>query len=78
MLVQYIQARSPVNIKLDERILEVDRQREGTPGSGNGTENGTSPTSSGGPPGQTGVAARVGVGVMGASIFGVVAGLHMY
>ncbi|CAO2647518.1 Nn.00g084400.m01.CDS01 [Neocucurbitaria sp. VM-36] len=77
VLVQYIAAQSPVNIELDGRISETDREREGTPGSGNGTTNGTSPTSSGSTPEQTGAASRLDAGIMGAGIFGVFAGLLM-
>ncbi|KAJ4377712.1 hypothetical protein N0V83_000541 [Neocucurbitaria cava] len=73
VLVQYIQAQSPVNMKLDGRISETDGQS----GSGNSTSNGTSPTSSGTPPQQTGAAIRLGSGGIGASIFGILVGLLM-
>ncbi|KAH7397452.1 Metallo-dependent phosphatase-like protein [Pyrenochaeta sp. MPI-SDFR-AT-0127] len=73
VLVQYIASQSPVDIKLDGRISNVTRQREGTPGSGNGT----SPTSSGAPPQQTGAATRLGAGAVGISMFGVFASLLM-
>ncbi|OAL44691.1 Metallo-dependent phosphatase [Pyrenochaeta sp. DS3sAY3a] len=77
VLVQYIKAQSPVNIKLDGRISTTDKQRDGTPGAGNSTSNGTSPTSSGAPPQQTGAAARLGAGAVGMSIFGVLAAMLM-
>lgn len=73
VLVQYIAAQTPVDIKLDGRISNVTRQREGTPGSGNGT----SPTSSSAPPQQTGAATRLGAGAVGFSILSVLAGLLM-
>lgn len=75
VLTQYIQAQSPVNIKLDGRIEEVDRQRTGTPGAGNGT-NGTSPTT-GTPPQHTGAASRLGTGALSVSILGLLSGLFM-
>ncbi|KAF1850105.1 5`-nucleotidase protein-like protein [Cucurbitaria berberidis CBS 394.84] len=77
VLVQYVRAQSPVKATLDGRISVVNRQREGTPGSGNSTSNGTSPTSSGKPPAQTGAAARASTGIMYASIFGILAGILM-
>ncbi|KAL1801522.1 hypothetical protein ACET3X_001864 [Alternaria dauci] len=77
VLTAYILSQTPVNIELDGRIAEVDGQREDTPGGGNGTSNGTSPTT-GAPPQQTAnAAARLGQGAIGASIFGVLAGLFM-
>jgi 2',3'-cyclic-nucleotide 2'-phosphodiesterase (5'-nucleotidase family) len=77
VLVQYIKSQSPVNIKLDGRISTTDKQRDGTPGAGNSSSNGTSPTSSGAPPQQTGAAARLGAGAVGMSVFGVLAAMLM-
>lgn len=79
VLVRYVKAQSPVNIKLDKRIEEVDRQRQGTPGSGNGTANGTAPTSarpSG--PSQTGAAVRLSTSALGIAIMGAIAGLAVF
>jgi len=77
VLTSYILSQTPVNIELDGRIEEVDGQREDTPGAGNGTSNGTSPTT-GAPPQQTeNAAARLGQGAVGVSVFGVLAGLFM-
>jgi len=78
VLTAYIQSKSPVDIKLDGRIEEVDRQRDDvTPGSGNGTANGTRPTT-GAPPQQTAnSAARVSQGAVGASVFGILAAVLM-
>lgn len=76
VLTRYIKSQSPVNIKLDKRIEAVDRQRTGTPGSGNSTSNGTAPTSarpSG--PAATGAASHLGAGIL--SVVGIVAGLLM-
>ncbi|KAF1828500.1 Metallo-dependent phosphatase [Decorospora gaudefroyi] len=78
VLTAYIQSQSPIDIELDGRISEVDRQREDTPGAGNATTNGTSPTSSvPPPPSYTGAAGRLGTEAVGISIFGVLAGLLM-
>jgi 2',3'-cyclic-nucleotide 2'-phosphodiesterase (5'-nucleotidase family) len=68
VLTQYVQAQSPVNIKLDGRIEKVDRQRNDT-SSGNGT------STSGTGPAETGAAVRMGTGAAG--VFAVVAGLLM-
>jgi 2',3'-cyclic-nucleotide 2'-phosphodiesterase (5'-nucleotidase family) len=73
VLTQYVQAQSPVNIKLDGRIEKVDRQRNDT-SSGNGTS--PSGTGSAGPA-ETGAAFRVGAGTAGASVVAVVAGMLM-
>lgn len=82
VLTSYIQSQSPVDIKLDGRIEEVDRQREDTvvPGNSttNGTTNGTSPTT-GVPPQQTqNAAAALGQGAVSAFIVGTVAALLMF
>ena len=78
VLVQYIKSQTPVNIKLDKRIEAVDRQRPTTPGAGNSTTNGTTPSSARpSQPVSTGAAAHFGAGAVGASIFGVIAGLLM-
>ncbi|KAH7069818.1 Metallo-dependent phosphatase-like protein [Paraphoma chrysanthemicola] len=75
VLTQYIQAQSPVNIKLDKRIEAVDRQKPTTPG-GNSTINGTVPSSARpSQPVSTGAAMRYGASAVGASIFGGIAGL---
>jgi 2',3'-cyclic-nucleotide 2'-phosphodiesterase (5'-nucleotidase family) len=83
VLTAYILSQTPVNIELDGRIEEVDRQREGIPGAGNGTStghdttNGTSPTTGVPPEQTTNAAARLGAGAVGVSIFAVLAGLLM-
>lgn len=78
VLTQYVQSQTPVNIKLDKRIEAVDRQRPAVPGAGNGTSNGTTPSSpQPSPPGSTGAAARLGASAVGASIFGAIAGMLM-
>lgn len=84
VLTQYIQAKSPVDIKLDGRIEEVDAQREDVVGGGNSTApaNGTAPTSgspsSSPPPQQTGSdAARLQQGAVAAFIVGAVTALWM-
>ncbi|CAN9397087.1 unnamed protein product [Alternaria alternata] len=77
VLTSYILSQTPVNIELDGRIEEVDGQREDTPGAGNGTSNGTSPTTGAPPQQTTNAAARLGQGAVGASIFGVLASLFM-
>jgi hypothetical protein len=83
VLIAYILSQTPVNIELDGRIEEVDRQREGIPGAGNGTStgndttNGTSPTTGVPPEQTTNAAARLGAGAVGVSIFAVLAGLLM-
>jgi 5'-nucleotidase len=78
VLVQYIKAQSPVNIKLDKRIEAVDRQRPTTPGGGNSTTNGTTPSSARpSQPVSTGAATRYGASAVGVSIFGTLAGLLM-
>jgi 2',3'-cyclic-nucleotide 2'-phosphodiesterase (5'-nucleotidase family) len=78
VLTQYVKAKSPVNIKLDKRIEVVDRQRQGTPGAGNGTSNGTTPTSARpSPPVSTNAATRFGAGAISASILGALAGVLM-
>jgi 2',3'-cyclic-nucleotide 2'-phosphodiesterase (5'-nucleotidase family) len=69
VLTQYVQAQSPVNIKLDGRIEKVDRQRDDTSTPGNGT---STPG-----PAETGAAVRMGTGA-GVSILAVVAGLLMW
>ncbi|KAF2123860.1 5'-nucleotidase precursor [Dothidotthia symphoricarpi CBS 119687] len=69
VLVRYIQAQTPVNIKLDGRISAVNAT------TGNGTSS-PSPTRSSLPE-STGAAARLGSGIAGASIFAVLAGLFM-
>lgn len=74
VLVQYIQSQSPVNIALDRRIEEVDRQREGTPGAGNSTGNATS---SGAPSQPTGAASRLGSSAITVSMIGAIAALLM-
>ncbi|KAH8722813.1 Metallo-dependent phosphatase-like protein [Phaeosphaeriaceae sp. PMI808] len=74
VLIRYIKAKSPVNIKLDKRIEAVDRQRSGTPGSGNGTAPTSARPSS---PGPTGAAMRIGSGALSASFFGGLAALLM-
>lgn len=74
VLVQYIQAQTPVNIKLDDRIKTVDRQR-GNSTTGNGTSS-PSPTGSGAPA-STGAAVRLGSGMTGVGIFAMLAGLLM-
>ncbi|KAH4069959.1 hypothetical protein HBI49_131460 [Parastagonospora nodorum] len=76
VLTDYIKSQSPVKISLDKRIEAVDRQRPSTPGGGNGTTNGTAP-SSGSPPAATGAAARLSASAVSASILGAVAGLFM-
>lgn len=76
VLTGYIKTQSPVNITLDGRISEVDRQRDDMPGAGNGTSNGTTPTS-GTPPASTGAATQLAAGAGGISIFAVLAGLLM-
>jgi hypothetical protein len=83
VLTAYILSQTPVNIELDGRIEEVDRQREGIPGAGNGTStgngttNGTSPTTGVPPEQTTNAAASLGAGAVGVSIFAVLAGLLM-
>jgi 2',3'-cyclic-nucleotide 2'-phosphodiesterase (5'-nucleotidase family) len=83
VLTAYILSHTPVNIELDGRIEEVDRQREGIPGAGNGTStgngttNGTSPTTGVPPEQTTNAAASLGAGAVGVSIFAVLAGLLM-
>lgn len=78
VLTQYIKSQTPVDIKLDKRIEAVDRQRPSTPGGGNGTANGTNPTSAQpSQPVSTGAAARFRPAAIGASIFGAFAGLLM-
>jgi 5'-nucleotidase len=77
VLTSYILSQTPVNIELDGRIEEVDGQRENTPGVGNGTSNGTSPTTGAPPQQTTNAAARLGQGAVGASVFGVLAALFM-
>jgi 2',3'-cyclic-nucleotide 2'-phosphodiesterase (5'-nucleotidase family) len=83
VLTAYILSQTPVNIELDGRIEEVDRQRESVPGASNGTSpgkgttNGTSPTTSVPPDQTTNSAARLGVGAVSVSIFAVLAGLLM-
>lgn len=77
VLTQYILAQSPVDIKLDGRISEVDGQRNTTAGT-NGTTNGTRPSGTGSPtPEATGAAIKLGPGLVGASIFAAIAGLLM-
>lgn len=76
VLTQYIKAQTPVNIKLDKRIEAVDRQRQGTFGSGNSTSNSTVPTSARpSAPASTGGAMRFLPGGISASIFGALVGL---
>jgi 2',3'-cyclic-nucleotide 2'-phosphodiesterase (5'-nucleotidase family) len=78
VLTAYVLAKTPVDIKLDKRIEAVDRVRSGAPGAGNGTTNGTTPSSAQpSPPASTNGAARVAAGVVGASFFGAMAGLLM-
>ncbi|EFQ92816.1 hypothetical protein PTNB73_09054 [Pyrenophora teres f. teres] len=78
VLTAYILSKSPVDIKLDGRIEEVDRQRDDvTPGSGNGTTNGTRPTTGAPPQQTTNSAVRLGQGAVGAGAFGVMAALLM-
>tara|TARA_R110002003_G_scaffold131_2_gene12307 strand:- start:9914 stop:11074 length:1161 start_codon:yes stop_codon:yes gene_type:complete len=78
VLVQYVKAQSPVNIKLDKRIEAVDRQRPTTPGGGNSTTNGTTPSSARpSQPVSTGAATRYGASAVGVSIFGALAGFLM-
>ena len=78
VLTQYVQSQTPVNIKLDKRIEAVDRQRPAVPGAGNGTSNGTRPSSAQpSSPASTGAAARLGAGAVGATIFGAIAGMLM-
>jgi 2',3'-cyclic-nucleotide 2'-phosphodiesterase (5'-nucleotidase family) len=78
VLTQYIKSQSPVDIQLDKRIEAVDRQRPNTPGGGNGTANGTNPTSaSPSQPVSTGAATRFGPATVGAGLLGAFAGLLM-
>ncbi|KAF2825405.1 Metallo-dependent phosphatase [Ophiobolus disseminans] len=78
VLIQYIKSQSPVNIKLDKRIEAVDRQRPTVPGAGNSTTNGTTPSSARpSQPVSTGAAAQFPASVVGASTFGLIAGLLM-
>jgi 2',3'-cyclic-nucleotide 2'-phosphodiesterase (5'-nucleotidase family) len=78
VLTQYIKSQSPVKIELDKRIEAVDRQRPSTPASGNGTTNGTTPSSvRPSQPISTGAAMRFGPAALGATLFGAVAGLFM-
>jgi 2',3'-cyclic-nucleotide 2'-phosphodiesterase (5'-nucleotidase family) len=78
VLTQYVKAKSPINIKLDKRIEVVDRQRQGTPGAGNSTSNGTTPTSARpSPSAATGAAMRLGAGAVSASVLGALAGILM-
>lgn len=77
VLTQYIKSQTPVKIQLDKRIEVVDGQRNTTSG-GNGTANGTSPSSTGSSsPESTGAAARLSSGIFGATIFAAIAGLLM-
>ncbi|KAF2030445.1 Metallo-dependent phosphatase [Setomelanomma holmii] len=79
VLVQYIQSQSPVKIKLDKRIEAVDRQRPSTPAGGNGTTNGTTPSSAHpSQPVSTGTAVRYGASAISLSVFGGLAGLLMF
>jgi 2',3'-cyclic-nucleotide 2'-phosphodiesterase (5'-nucleotidase family) len=78
VLTQYIKSQSPVDIQLDKRIEAVDRQRPSTPGGGNSTANGTTPTSARpSQPVSTGAAARFGPAAVGTGLLGVFAGLLM-
>lgn len=77
VLTSYVQSQTPINIELDGRIEVVDSQREDTPGAGNGTSNGTSPTTGAPPQQTTNAAARLSQGAIGASVVSVVAATLM-
>ncbi|KAF2849528.1 5`-nucleotidase protein-like protein [Plenodomus tracheiphilus IPT5] len=76
VLTGYILAQSPVDIELDGRIKVVDGQREGAPGAGNATANGTATTGGGSPAQATGAAGRV-EGAFAAVVAGGLVGLLM-
>ncbi|KAJ4339790.1 hypothetical protein N0V87_002990 [Didymella glomerata] len=77
VLTQYIQAQTPVSIRLDKRIEVVDGQRN-TTGGGNETANGTSPSGTGSPsPESTGAATHLGSGIVGATILAAIVGFLM-
>jgi 2',3'-cyclic-nucleotide 2'-phosphodiesterase (5'-nucleotidase family) len=77
VLTQYIQAQTPINVQLDQRIEIVDGQRNTTSG-GNGTANNTIPSGTGSPPPEsTGAAAHIGSGIVSAIICATIAGLFM-
>jgi 2',3'-cyclic-nucleotide 2'-phosphodiesterase (5'-nucleotidase family) len=78
VLTQYVKSQSPVKIQLDKRIEAVDRLRQGTPGAGNGTSNGTTPTSARpSQPVSTNTAMRFGSGAASVSIIGVLVAVLM-
>lgn len=81
VLTAYILAQSPVDIELDGRIAQVDRQRDGVPGATNGTSNGTTGGTSNGTTGapsqETGAASRSSAAAVGAVVFGGLASVMM-
>lgn len=77
VLTQYIQAQTPVSIRLDKRIEVIGGQRN-TTGGGNETANGTSPSGTGSPsPESTGAATHLGSGIVCATIIAAIVGFLM-
>lgn len=67
VLVQYIKKKSPVDIKVEGRIEQVEGQREGN-GTGNGTMPSPTPTGPAQPTGSDSAAAGLGASLFGACL----------